>query len=76
MSRATRSASKELPFVTVALVRRHGWERDEGIGMTLVREIVEAMDGGIEIASRLGHRTTVTLWFCEVLDSARRPATR
>ncbi len=47
-----------------------------GLGMTLVKEIVEAMDGSIEIASRLGHGTTVTLWFCEVLEFARRPATR
>jgi len=39
-----------------------------GLGMTLVKEIVEAMDGSIEIASRLGHGTTVTLWFCEVLE--------
>jgi PAS domain S-box-containing protein len=47
-----------------------------GLGMTLVKEIIEAMDGSVDIASRLGHGTTVTLWLCEVLEFARRPATR
>ena len=47
-----------------------------GLGMTLVKEIVEAMDGSIEIATRLGHGTTVTMWFCEVLAFAERPAAR
>ena len=42
-----------------------------GLGMTLVKEIVEAMDGAIEVNSRLGHGTTVTLWFCEVLEFVR-----
>jgi PAS domain S-box-containing protein len=47
-----------------------------GLGMTLVKEIVEAMDGTVEVTSRLGHGTTVSLWLCEVLEFARRPATR
>jgi signal transduction histidine kinase len=38
-----------------------------GLGMTLVKEIVEAMDGSVEIRSRLGEGTAVTLWFCEVV---------
>ncbi len=41
-----------------------------GLGMTLVKEIVETMDGCVEIVSRLGHGTTVTLWLCEVLQFA------
>ena len=34
-----------------------------GLGMSLVREIMELQGGSVEVASRLGHGTSVTLWF-------------
>jgi len=33
-----------------------------GLGMTLVKEIVEAMHGSVEVKSEFGRGTTVTLW--------------
>jgi len=33
-----------------------------GLGMTLVKEIVEAMHGSVEVESEFGRGTTVTLW--------------
>jgi len=33
-----------------------------GLGMTLVKEIVEAMQGSVEVNSEFGRGTTVTLW--------------
>ena len=33
-----------------------------GLGMSLVKEIVELQGGRVEIASALGRGTTVTLW--------------
>lgn len=33
-----------------------------GLGMTLVKEIVEAMRGSVEVMSEFGRGTTVTLW--------------
>jgi signal transduction histidine kinase len=33
-----------------------------GLGMTLVKGLVEAMDGQIEVASELNRGTTVTIW--------------
>jgi signal transduction histidine kinase len=33
-----------------------------GLGMTLVKEIVEAMHGSVEVRSELGRGTTVTIW--------------
>ena len=33
-----------------------------GLGMTLVKEIIEAMHGSVEITSEFERGTTVTLW--------------
>jgi PAS domain S-box-containing protein len=43
-----------------------------GLGMTLVKEIVEAMHGSVEVRSEFGRGTTVTLW---LPVAASQPAT-
>jgi signal transduction histidine kinase len=43
-----------------------------GLGMTLVREIAERMDGSVQIESALGEGTVVTLWLREVLPAISR----
>jgi PAS domain S-box-containing protein len=41
-----------------------------GLGMTLVKEIIEAMHGSVEIESVAGRGTTVTLWLPEAVRDA------
>lgn len=41
-----------------------------GLGMTLVKEIIEAMRGSVEIESVVGRGTTVTLWLPEAIRDA------
>lgn len=41
-----------------------------GLGLSLVKEIMELQDGSVEVASRKGEGTTVTLWLPEDVGSA------
>ena len=41
-----------------------------GLGMTIVKEIVELLDGRIEVDSAVGRGTTVTLWFQVLAEPA------
>lgn len=43
-----------------------------GLGMTLVREIAERLDGSVQIDSALGEGTAVTLWLREVVPAVSR----
>ncbi len=47
-----------------------------GLGMSLVKEIVELQGGRIEIDSKEGQGTTVTLWFPLQAEAAAGPATQ
>jgi PAS domain S-box-containing protein len=38
-----------------------------GLGLTLVKEITEAMHGSVDVVSEVGRGTTVTLWFPAVV---------
>lgn len=43
-----------------------------GLGLSIVKDIMEAHKGGIDIQSELGKGTTVTLWFPQIAQN--RPA--
>jgi signal transduction histidine kinase len=41
-----------------------------GLGLTLVKEIAEAMHGSVDVVSEVGHGTAVTLWFPAVASES------
>jgi PAS domain S-box-containing protein len=45
-----------------------------GLGLAMIRKIITDYDGRIEIASKPGQGTTVTMLFCPVLGSCELPA--
>ena len=44
-----------------------------GLGMTIVKEIVELLDGQVAVDSEFGRGTTVTLWFPVATQPASPP---
>jgi CheY-like chemotaxis protein len=51
-----------------------GRTRGHGLGMVIVRRLVEAMDGQVEVASKPGEGTAVTVWLRRELSPGPSPS--
>jgi len=65
----------ELPRVFDTFYRGHGTRaRGSGLGLTIVRRLVDAHGGTVAVASRVGEGTTVTILLPVSLQPAAAPS--